>query len=270
MIGPDGRLGVADRLALLRDGPHAIVAVPRVPRYAAGPLGYRPAVPPRWSPDGSALLVATSTGGRAGYVRYDVAARTSRAVRPDADCHTGCLLVWAADSVRYVLVTAPARPDAEGLRMATLRLVNLDGSLGDTVAAPGLGGLTDVGTAPGTPRVTFSPSGRRAFTYGRWPTGGGIVPYLRIFEVGVGGGGGFARPWPDGEVGWYDDEHLLVVAHQAGDPRRPYEVQVTDQAGKVVRRVLLDGLDLSHTTLRPDVELRPTAGLPEPAGRLGF
>jgi hypothetical protein len=218
----DGRVGLADRTALLRDGG---AAVRWTPFTSEGGLN--------WSPDGTALLATTLDRkiGRFTAQRYDIATRQIRQTRVNLDS-TGAV-GWAADSRRYVVELA--NHDSDGVD-GPMRYINPDGTPG-----PFLGMTGHIWNA-----TSYSPSRRYAIAEPArdetFPDADALADWQcpRILDLWSGKVIATIRTgWP--ALGWYDDQHVVRIAPARWDA--PTVLEVVDiHTGTVSKRVSASGL----------------------------
>jgi len=236
----DGRIGVANRHALLRAGDRA---VRWTELYSAV----------FWSPDGSALLHTTwdrSTGTRTA-LRYDVRTGHARRTPVPADCDV-CTVGWAADSIRYTMMTRGADP---AIPMGPVRYLNPDGSSGPLVGVDGL-----IWSAE-----SYSPSRRYVIVEPARPFDD-FAPadwqLPRIFDLRSGRAvAKIAGDWP--VAGWYDERHVVRTAPAAKGEPNTLEV-VAVRTGRVTKRIPAPGLPPCC------VKLGSSAGLHGHSATFGF
>lgn len=227
-----GRVGLADRSALLAHGEEAITWL-ELPR-SNGPL---------WSPDGTALLSTTTFRDETDRIRftvhrYDIATgeQTSTPVPWGGDELVASRVGWAADSQRYVALVREI--DDQGRVVAgRVQYLYPDGSPGDPIDVPG--GL--VGGAE-----AYSPSRRHVIL----DTSGVMLEQpacSRIVDVLTGQAAVVFAPG-ETPVGWYSDTAFVRQKDGA--------LQVVDLATlAVLKEVDLSGLG----TLAP-LQLGPSDG----------
>jgi len=126
-----GRVGLADRSALLAQGEAAITWL-ELPR-SNGPL---------WSPDGTALLSTTTIRDATDHIgfvvtRYDIATGEQTTTQiPWGDQLVGSRVGWAADSQGYLAMIREI--DDEGREVAgPVQYLNPDGTPGASIDVPG-------------------------------------------------------------------------------------------------------------------------------------
>jgi len=232
-VEKDGRIGIADRQELLRQGERAV-------RWTA-----LPAAGMDWSPDGRALLTTTVDKERRRQTAHRLDVRTGRVrdtlLPPWASGAAG----WAADSRRYLVTTEPAHPAATD---GPLRYVNPDGTAG-----PELGVTGHVWGAD-----AYSPSRRLVIVEPSRPTYPAAPPQVLDLRTGrVLAAIDTAMPL----LGWHDEWHVVRVAAQV-----PTVLEVLDvRTGRVSERIRAGGLPADSL-----LQLGPTAGLVPAAARRGF
>ncbi|MGI5215528.1 hypothetical protein [Plantactinospora sp. CA-290183] len=237
----EGRIGVARRAALLRDGAAAV-------RWTTLPPG---AV--LWSPDGTALLTTTPDREtrRVTANRYDLATGRLRQTLVDFDSEGA--VGWAADSIRYV-VRLPG-PDPE-VPDGPLRYVDPDGTPGALLGTTGH--IWDAHAYSPTRRhVIVEPA--RGYPFPPEP-----APWQlpRILDLRTGTVvAAVPTDWP--LLGWHDHRRVVRVAPPAEGLRTVLEV-VDVHTGTVTRRVPAPGLPPYH------LQLGSAAHLHGRAAALGF
>lgn len=233
VIGEGGRLGVADRALLLREGESAIT-------WTAAKGGG-----PQWSPDGLSVLV--SDVDKSGREVRSVVRRYTVAGGLTVDTVIPIDIIgqaaWASDSERY-LVLPLAAEKAGAVEPGPLRYVAPDGSLGAVLGAEGGGSV-----------VAYSPSGRLLLIDGSQVQSAEPMP-SRVIDVAT---GEVLASFEGRAAGWYDEEHHIRIL----DGR----LEVMAVTGAAARDVPTGDLDLDGATR---VEFGPTAGLPTEAADLGF
>lgn len=245
----DGRVGLVDRDALLREGDDAV-------RWLDLPPGNGLA----WSPDGTALVITSlSKDEDAGVVRftahrYDLAtgAVTDTPIPVDM---VGGAVGWAADSQRYVALL-PGDRTADTVQPGALQYIGRDGTLGPRVEIAG--GL--VGGAG-----SYSPSRRLMLVDASGLMALGPV-HSKVVEVDS---GRVVASLPPGArpIGWYDEDTVAVLA--PGWHEEP-ELEVVDvRTGTVTKRVDLAGLPLPALGENA-IQIGSSAGLSGSAAAFGF
>lgn len=238
--GLDGRIGVAERHALLAAGEPAV-------RWTDLPVGS----PGWWSPDGRALLVTTLDKATRTFTahRYDVGTEQIRSTPIRLDCDT-CTAGWAADSTRYVVRLRgpdPAIPDGP------MQYLNPDGTPGPMVGANGHIWSADA-YSPSRRYVSVEPSRPFVGEPAEWQ-----LP--KVFDLRTGTVvRAVATAWP--LLGWYDDGHVVRVA--PGTESAPVFEVLDIRSGEVTKRVPAPGLASCC------VQLGSSAGLRGAAAELGF
>lgn len=236
----DGRVGVAGRRALLRAGEAAL-------RWTGLPSGI-----PNWSPDGRALLVNTldkgdGPPGTFAAHRYDLRSGRIRSTPIEGFTCENCLVGWAADSTRYVVMLRgpdPARPEGPA------QYVNPDGSPGPLVGV--VGHIWDADA--------YSPSRRYVIVEPSRPAPAGAQP--TILDLRTGATAVVAdTPWP--LIGWYDERRVVRAVPEPADGSTVLEV-VDIHTGAVSRRVPAPGLPPHR------IQVGTSRGLPGHASGLGF
>ena len=233
---PDGRIGVADRAALLRRGDRAV-------RWTA-----LPAAGLDWSPDGRALLTTTVDKERRRLTAHRLDVATGRVRDTDLPAWASGAAGWAADSRRYVVMAEPADPDvADG----PLRYVGPDGTAGPAVGVDGRIWDAD----------SYSPSRRLVIVEPSRPGFPVLPPKILDLRTGrVVAVVDTAMPL----LGWHDEGHVVRVA--PGPDGAPTVLEVLDvRTGQVTRRIPAGGLPAGSL-----LRLGPTADLGPPAATRGF
>lgn len=242
-IADDGRIGMADRSALIAQGESAITWTDLVP--ASGLL---------WSPDGTAVLTTSVTRANAGsdevtytIQRFDVDSATST--------HTtirgtflGGRVGWAADSLRYVALLAATNEQGWTVP-GPMQYVNPDGTLGPQIQTAG--GL--VGGAE-----SYSPSKQKVILDSSELMLNELT-CSRILDVTSGEALMILSPG-ERPAGWYDDTSFVRF-----DPYRT-RLEVVDVASKTV----VKQIDLSGIPGVRWVQIGSAAGLTGTAATRGF
>ncbi|MFG1654616.1 hypothetical protein ACGFIE_32265 [Micromonospora sp. NPDC049275] len=243
-VDDNGRTGLVDRAALLRDGTSAI-------QWLDLPVGNGLA----WSPDGAALLVTSIEKGDATVSftahRYDVRSGKVTATPVPVDL-LGSAVGWAPDSVGYLALLRGSET-GDTVRPGALQEIRPDGALGRRLAADG-GGW--VGGAE-----SYSPSRRYLLAdvselQSDRPLPSRVVDVVsgrvvRLLPVG-------AKP-----LGWYDDRTVALLVDPPGG--RPV-LRLTDVASGATRREV----PLAGVPGLIGVCIASSSGLPEDAVALGF
>jgi hypothetical protein len=237
----DGRIGVAERRALLRAGDAAV-------RWTSLPPGSMSG----WSPDGKALLTTTLNKDTSEFTahRYDIATRRLRHTPIKLDCDT-CTAGWAADSARYVVRLRGVDPEIPD---GPAQYLNPDGTAGSLVGTNGHIWSADA----------YSPSGRYVVVEPARPFVPGPEPWKlpKVFDLRTRRVvSTISTDWP--VVGWYDDRQVVRIAPAMEGDRVTLEV-VDIHTGEAAKRVPAPGLEPYH------IGLGSSAGLHGEAATLGF
>lgn len=239
----NGRPGVVDRAALLREGESAI-------RWIDVPAGNGL----RWSPDGTALLF-TSLAKGTGSIRFtahrydlDIAAIKNTAINADI---LGSSVGWAADSRRYV-ASLRGNSTADTVEPGALRYLEPDGTLGQRIEIEG--GL--VGGAE-----SYSPSGKLMIVDASDIMSAQPIA-SKVLDVAT-GQVVIALPRSAKPVGWYDEKIVVLLA--AG-PVGDSVLELMDVAtGAVTKRIEMPGVPQLRS-----LQIASSAGLTGAAVKFGF
>ncbi|GAA1551022.1 hypothetical protein GCM10009827_084570 [Dactylosporangium maewongense] len=241
-VNDNGRLGLADRAALLDRGRDAV-------EWVDVPAGNGPS----WSPDGTAVLWTSIEKDPTVHFtahRVDVADRhvTNTPVPLDL---LGATVGWAADSRRYLVLVRGTQTD-NTVEPGPLQYLSPDGTPGARL--DGTGGSVEGATC-------YSPSRRYVLTDAS--TIMSAQPHASPVYDATSGKVVATVPPRSTPVGWYDETTVAVLGHGAD---RNAVIELLDiTTGTVSRSVRLPGsADVTA------VQLGPSAGLTGAAAELSF
>lgn len=252
VLSPDGkqvivdsgeRIGLAGRVALLRDGESVIHW-----------LEYPPGAGVAWAPDGSALLSTSidksAPTPRFTIRRYDIVTGRTTFAPIDVEILGGSV-GWAADSRRY-LALLPGKRSPGTVEPGALQYLNPDGSPGPRIDIAG--GLVGGANSYSPARSLFFADASDLMSARPLPS--------PIVDVATGRS---VADVPAGSkpIGWYDDDAIVRLT---ADAMRKPVLEVVDVLTGVVRKTI----DVSGLPEPYAVQIGSSAGLAAAAAGLGF